>query len=210
MSQTSPVQPPAQVKVPWNAYLAVGVALFAFSLGPVWIRLAQAEGIPSLLIAVVRLTGATLFFTPFVLSRYGAQLRQLPRRDLLLGAAAGFWMAAHFILVFLALENTTVLMSEVLGGTSMLWVALLEALAFRLRHGRQVWLGIAVALAGGILIALAGGSGSIGRNLALGGVLAIGGPLAMRFTSSPGGSCERRSSRSAPSGWFTALLPLRR
>jgi drug/metabolite transporter (DMT)-like permease len=162
----------------WHAYAAVAVALTVLSFAPIWARFAQQEQVPSLAITFSRMALSALILTPLVIHRYSAQIRRLQRSDLLFAALAGLWFALSFTLFFLALENTTVIMNEVLGNSSPIWVAGLEVVFLKARLKRRVWLGIVIALTGGIVIALAGtGDVGVGRNPVVGGIFSICGAI---------------------------------
>ena len=108
---------------PLKAYGMLAVAITATSLAAIFIRLAQNEDVPSLLIAAARLTLATLILTPLTLRRYWSHIEGLSRRDLLLAGLSGMFLALHFAAWVTSLEHTTVLISVVLVSTSPLWVA---------------------------------------------------------------------------------------
>lgn len=151
-------------------YVLILAAFFIGAGGPILIRLAQGEGIPSLVIVTYRQLISLLFFTPFVLSRHRHELRQLAPRDLLFAALAGIVMAARFLLVFEAYNNTSIMIVGVLSGSGPLWVALAETVFLKAALSRNIWLGLFLALAGGVVIAFAGfdGGTSLGNNPALG------------------------------------------
>lgn len=143
---------------PMSAYLVLGVGLFAVSCAAIFIRYAQSDGLPSLLIAASRLIIATLVLTPFAFSRYRDHLTRLRRGDLLLAALSGFFLALHFVTWVSSLEYTSVLISVVLVATTPLWVALLEVLVLKVRLGWAIIAGFLISMFGGILIGLSGGS----------------------------------------------------
>jgi drug/metabolite transporter (DMT)-like permease len=140
----------ARIPVSVFIFLACGVA--AVSLSAIFIRFAQGEGIPSLVIAAGRLTISSLILLPFVLRKHVQDLRQLTRSDFLLAALSGFVLALHFASWISSLEYTSVLISTVFVTTGPLWVALLEVVFLRARFNRLVWIGLFVALIGGLLI----------------------------------------------------------
>lgn len=148
------------------------------SLASIFIRLAQAEGLPSLVIAAGRVSIATVLLTPLALARYHGAIRGLNRRDLALSASAGFFLALHFATWISSLEYTSVLISVVFVTTNPLWVALLEFSFFKTRLSRAVLIGLALAVGGGILIGLTGEAGSAGSNPVLGALLALAGAIA--------------------------------
>lgn len=175
MTTNSPSVPRAAV--PARVYLVLLAGLMAVSLGAIFARLAQDAGLPSLLIAAGRLTISALLLTPFALSQHRGLLRQLGRRDLLLAAGAGLFLALHFATWIASLEYTSVLISVVLVSTGPLWVALLEVIFLHARLNRLIVLGLGVAFAGGLGIAAAGSGGAEGSNPALGAVLSLTGAV---------------------------------
>lgn len=147
---------------PSTAPRAYGVLLFgvaAISMAAIFIRLAQAEGVPSSIIAGGRLFIAALILTPAVLRKaeYMAQLRGLGRFDRSLVALSGFFLAMHFMAWVTSLEYTSVLISGVLVTTSPIWVALMEVFILRARLSRMVIAGLILAMTGGVIIGISGG-----------------------------------------------------
>ncbi len=128
-------------------------AILAVSTASIFIRLAQREA-PSLVIAAFRLTFASLILAPIALTRHPAELRNLTRRELLLGLLSGLFLALHFATWISSLEYTTVASSVVLVSTSPLWVALLAPVVLREQLTRPVLVGMLLALIGGAVIAL--------------------------------------------------------
>jgi drug/metabolite transporter (DMT)-like permease len=162
---TSKPAPPLASGVPTAAALVLGI--LAVSTASLFIRYAQHEA-PSLVIAAGRLGLATLLLAPFALLHVGhrAQVRGMGRGDLGLALLAGVFLALHFATWITSLAHTTVVSSVVLVTTSPLWVALLSPLVLRERLTARTLLGIALALSGGTIVALAdagaagGGSGA--------------------------------------------------
>lgn len=133
--------------------LGLLTAILAVSTASIFIRFAQAEA-PSLVIAALRLTFASLALTPFALTRGRAELCRLSRRELLLGLLAGVFLAVHFATWISSLEYTSIASSVVLVSTGPLWVALLSPLFLREPLTRPVLFGMLLALAGGTVIGL--------------------------------------------------------
>lgn len=158
----------------WWPYLVFAIGILAGSAGPIVLRYAHAQGVPSPVLTAFRLTISALLITPLVLNRYSAELRRLSRKDILVGIAAGAIFAIHFTLVFDSYRFTTILIAGVLIGAIPLWTALIERFVLHERLGRVVWIGLGVALTGGALIGLSGSrSTHPGENLLLGGALAL-------------------------------------
>jgi drug/metabolite transporter (DMT)-like permease len=157
-----------------RAYVILTIGMIAASFAAVFTRLAEYDGVPALVIAAGRLTLGSLMLMPFILKRYSAELRRLSKRDVLFAAAAGAWLALHFILFIKGLEYTTVLVSIVLGATSPLWSAILDMLVLKGRISRPVWMGMGLAFIGVLCIGFAATKADeVGQNTLLGGTLTI-------------------------------------
>jgi drug/metabolite transporter (DMT)-like permease len=177
--------PQARQQPPLQAYIVTLIGIAAVSMGSIFIRLAQAEEVPSLFIAAARLTLAALILTPFALRRHANEIRQLGRQDLLLAGLSGLFLAGHFATWVLSLEYTSVLISVVLVNTHPLWVALLEVVFLRARLAKLVIAGLFIGITGGLIVALSGGDAiAIGQNPLLGSGLALAGAVtvAVYFT----------------------------
>ena len=133
--------------------------ILAVSTASIFIRCAQPAA-SSLTIAAGRLVFATLALAPLALTRHRAALARLTARELRLAALAGLFLAAHFALWIASLERTTVASSVVLVTTTPLWVGLLSPLFLREPLTRRLALGIALALAGGVIVGLGGAGGT--------------------------------------------------
>jgi drug/metabolite transporter (DMT)-like permease len=166
-------------------YAVLGAAVLIVSSAAIMIRLAQAEGIPSLSIAALRLGIAASILTPIVLARGGPEIRSLSRREVLLGAGAGAFLAAHFASWISSLAFTSVASSAALVTTNPIWIAIASWLLFKERPALGLALGIALAFGGSALLFLsdsraaahAGSEPLLGNSLALLGSLAICGYL---------------------------------
>ena len=130
------------------------VAVLAVSTASIFIKLAQAEGSPSIVIAAARLTIASLVLAPFALIRSRSELRGLRRSEWLLALLSGLFLALHFAVWITSLEYTSVASSVVLVTTTPLWVALLSPLVLHERVGPLAVLGLALALTGGVIVGL--------------------------------------------------------
>ncbi|MBN1286846.1 MAG: DMT family transporter [Anaerolineae bacterium] len=146
-------------------YVMIAVAIVAVSTASIFIRSAQREA-PSLVIAAYRLAIASLILTSIMLltPRYRAELRRLTPGDLAWALASGVFLGIHFATWISSLDYTTVLVSVVLVTTTPLWVALASALLLHERLRRDTIIGLALALAGGVLIALGGDAGAAGAS----------------------------------------------
>ena len=164
--------------VPRSVYLFLLAGVAATSMAAIFIRLAQLDGAPSMLIAVGRLTLSALLITPIVLCRHRGALASLTRTDLLLALASGAFLALHFVLWITSLELTSVLISVVFVTSGPLWVALMEVIFLRARLSRLAIFGLILATLGGVLIGVfGGGEAQPGPQPLLGALMALGGAI---------------------------------
>lgn len=131
---------------------AVLVAILAVSTASLFIRFAQNDGAPSLVIAALRLTFATLLIAPIALTRHWDELRRLTRTEILLGGSSGIFLAVHFAAWISSLEYTRVASSVIFVSTGPLWVALLSPVVLKEHLARSAVAGLALALIGGAVI----------------------------------------------------------
>jgi drug/metabolite transporter (DMT)-like permease len=149
------------------------------STASILIRYAQAEGVPSLAIAALRLFIAVALLTPFALPALRRELPALGRRDLALAAASGAVLAVHFAAWITSLEFTSVASSAALVTTNPVWVGIASWLVLRERVGPAAVAGIALGLAGsGMILASSPAEGSAAPAPLLGNALALLGALA--------------------------------
>ena len=146
ISNDHPVFPPL-------AGLFLGI--LAVSTASIFIRFAQAE-VPSLVIAAGRMGFATLLISPFVF--FGKTKRDLQwgRQTWSLIILAGVFLGFHFATWITSLEYTSVASSVVLVTTAPLWVALLAPIFLKERLTRYVLIGLAISLAGSVIVSLSG------------------------------------------------------
>ena len=157
----------------------LGVGVLAVSFASILIRLAQAEGMPSLSIAAWRLIGASALLGPYAWATRRDEVRALPRRDLGLLALAGLFLGLHFAAWIASLGYTSVASSAVLVSMGPVFVALGAWLFWQERPSPVLALGILLAAAGSITISWAdlgqGGDHLRGDLLALVGGLMVAG-----------------------------------
>lgn len=147
---------------------AILIAILAVSTASIFIRFAQREA-PSLVIAALRLTVASLILAPVAFTRYHDELRKLTRADMFLGLLSGIFLAIHFATWISSLEYTSVASSVVVVSTGPLWVALLSPIFLKEPLTRLVLIGMLLALLGGTIIGL---SDSCTFNTSLSGAIA--------------------------------------
>ena len=150
--------------------------IFSAGVTPIAIRITQSEGMPSLVIVLFRLWLVSLGLLPLVWARYREDLRRVTRRQWLLSGIAGFWLAVNLLLLFAALEYTSVLMTSVLRRTSPIWIVLPEIVIFGAVFSRRFWLSLVVTVVGVTLVGIGGLSAiEAGSDPLLGGAMAIAG-----------------------------------
>lgn len=145
-------------ELPANLPFVLIAGVLAISSSAILIRFAQAEGLPSILIATARLMIAAFAMTPFVVRGYWQHISTISQRDLLFAVGAGIFLALHFASWVTSLEYTSVLISVVIVTSSPIWVALLEVFFLRAKLPRRVAIGLVIAIVGGLLIGFGGSS----------------------------------------------------
>lgn len=133
---------------------AILLAILAVSTASIFIRYAQSDGAPSLVIAALRLTFATILIAPLALTRHRDEIQRFTWTEILLGGFSGIFLAVHFATWISSLEHTSVASSVVFVSTGPLWVALLSPLLLKEHLSRTAMFGLVLALVGGTAIAL--------------------------------------------------------
>jgi len=129
------------------------LGILAVSTASIFIRFAQQE-VASVVIAAYRLGIAALILAPVALIRYRTELSQLTQRERMLGILSGVFLALHFATWITSLEYTTVVSSVVLVTTTPIWVAILSPFTIKENISKAIIVGLALALAGTMVIAL--------------------------------------------------------
>lgn len=149
------------------------LAVLGISVAAPLIRLSEAH---PLAIAIWRLGFSLVIVAAFLLGT-GSWRRwsTLSRRDLVIAAAAGVFLALHFWSWNTSVGLTTVAASVVLVNLQAPIVAIAGAAWLREAPNRTQWLGIALALAGAVIVAAPdlGGAFSGSRRALLGDALAL-------------------------------------
>jgi drug/metabolite transporter (DMT)-like permease len=167
------------LKHPISLALILGGGILAMSSAAVFIRLAQGMGAPSLVIAAYRLSIATLLMSALAVpKRAWADYAKLNLRQVALFVVSGLLLGLHFASWITSLGHTSVVSSVVLVSTTPLWIGLLSPLLLQETTPRLTWLGMLLAVAGGIVIALADSS-SAGQTTMWGNFLALVGAWMM-------------------------------
>ncbi len=152
--------------------LTLAVALLAVSTsGPL---IAAMAAVPALAIAFWRNAMASAVLTPYVLVRRRSELLTLNRREWRFALLAGLMLALHFGTWISSISYTSVASATALVATQPVWSALIARLRGDVVPVR-VWLGIAVALLGTVL--LTGADLTVSGDALLGDALALVGAV---------------------------------
>ena len=173
--------------------LVLTIGVFAISFSSIFIRWAQDEAVPSLVIAAWRTGLAGIILLPIALARQGDELRALPARGRWLALLSGALLGLHFGSWISSLEYTSITSSTVLVATSPLWVGLASPFVLGESLSRGLKTGIGLAIFGSLIIGLgdvvgwengapylipiAGSHALLGNGLALIGAFAAAGYL---------------------------------
>jgi len=171
------------------ALMTVGVLAVSLS-GPL---MAAATAVPALAMAFWRSgLGAMVLIAPAIARK--DELRRLTRSQVKHSCLAGLLLAAHFSTWVTSLTYTSVASATALVCLQVGWVVLLGRL-LGVRSSRQVWAGLAVALAG--VLVVSGVDFTIStRALAGDGLALIGGVFAAGYTIA-GGKARQQMSTTA-------------
>lgn len=148
----------------WN-WLALLLGVVAVSWGGPLVRFTSA---PALTVAAWRMIFSAAVFLPF-------GIRTWWKKEAPFALLAGIFLAAHFAFWIQSIHLTSIASSVVLVNTNPLFVGLFSWLLGE-RPKRAFWLGVAMGLAGTILIGL--GDFSLSPAALLGDALAVLGALA--------------------------------
>lgn len=156
-------------------FLSLGVGILAASFASIFIRMAQAAGMPSLVIAAWRLIFASMILLPYAWFTRRDEIRSLSGAEWRLLSAAGLCLSLHFATWITSLAYTSVASAVVLVSMGPVFVGLGSWLFLHERPGRKTLAGIALTVVGSIVIGLA--DFGHGENALLGDLLALAGAI---------------------------------
>ena len=136
-----------------NPYLLLLVGILAVSTAAILIRLILLEA-SALVIAAYRLALSALISGLLLLISHKSERTQLNRKDIGLLVLSGVFLSAHFAAWITSLEFISVSSSVILVTTTPLWVALLSPVVLKEKVSSRFYWGMAVAIIGGICIAI--------------------------------------------------------
>ncbi len=128
----------------WSGTLALGGAVLALTISPLFVRWADAPGVVT---SLYRMLIAAFFLSPFA-AQHVLKLNNTNKKDLLFPVMAGFFSAVDHGLWASAIENTTIANATLLNNISPLWVALFAMLVWRERFQLRFWVGLVSVMIG--------------------------------------------------------------
>jgi drug/metabolite transporter (DMT)-like permease len=141
----SGIEPPSASPV-----LVLFVSVLAMSWAAPLIRFSDA---PALAISFWRLAfSLPLIGAMLMITGEWRELPRMARRDLLIAACAGVFLAAHFVTWIASVALTSVAASVALVSTQPVWVALFGVVFLSERPLPRHWIGIGVAVCGAAVI----------------------------------------------------------
>lgn len=134
-----------------KTYLILFGGVFALSTSAIWVRLA---GAPSGVTAFYRLGITAVVLLPFFLLSKScrAEVKALRRGQWLEIAAAGAFLALHYLLWFESLDYTSIASSTVIVSLQPLFSIVLERVLLKSRFRPAALVGCGIALAGSVII----------------------------------------------------------
>ena len=160
-----------------NPMIMIVIGIIGISLSSIFVKYSAA---PSAVTAAFRLLWTVLLMSPVTLGKKATrdEFRKLSRKNVLLSALSGFFLAVHFVTWFESLSHTTVASSTTIVCTEVVWVSLGYCLFMKGRLSAKAVGVIAVTLIGSVMVALSDsmeGSGQLyGDMLALLAAVAVG------------------------------------
>ena len=151
------------------------IGIVAVSCGAVFVRCAQADGMPTIAIAAWRMIFASAVLLPYSFATRRIELCSIPRRELLLMACAGIFLGLHFAAWISSLGFTSVSSSVVLVSMGPVFVALGSWIFLRERPARATFIGLVLAAAGSVIVSW--GDFGRGHHQLLGDFLALTGAV---------------------------------
>ena len=140
----------------WQLVTVLSIGVLAVSMAAIFVRLSmEASGNNSIDFSLF-LAASRLIISAIILLPTWKNIKQLPVNPTAYyyAIAAGVCLAFHFATWISSLAFTSIAASTTLVTTNPIWVGLLSRWWLREKLSKQTTIGIVIALAGGILIAL--------------------------------------------------------
>ncbi len=156
--------------------IMIVIGVLGISLSAIFVKYSTA---PSAVTAAFRLSWTVLLMSPviWVKKEIRQELLRVNKREFILSALSGLFLAIHFVLWFESLQHTSVASSTAIVCTEVIWVALGFCLFLKGTLSKKAVLAIIVTFAGSVCIAYAdsstGGAHVYGDILALVSAVAV-------------------------------------
>lgn len=190
-----------------KTYLILFAGVFALSTSAIWVKLADA---PSSAIAFYRLLMAAMILLPFLLFKKESRREFLCLQggQILRIAAAGFFLALHYVMWFESLRYTSIASSTVLVSLQPVFSLVLERIFLKRKARPMALLGCAIALCGSFIIGF--GDFQLSGMSLFGDILAFlaAGVIAAYFFIGEGVRKEVSALSYSVSGYFVSALIL--
>ncbi|MEM8830286.1 MAG: DMT family transporter [Cyanobacteria bacterium P01_G01_bin.19] len=166
----------------WEIIIALIVGVIGVSSAAIWVRLAVDTANPDNKVGFsVFLAASRLIFSALILLTSWRKLKpsKISSTNIYYAIAAGICLAVHFATWITSLTHTSIAASTVLVTTNPIWVGLINWWWYKEKLNRQNIIGIAIALGGGVIIAIADRGGIVSNysNPLLGNSLALVGAI---------------------------------
>lgn len=129
------------------------ISILSVSTASLFIRFAQQEA-PSLVIASIRLSFASLLIAPFAIKMHRSEISTLVTQEFHYVFLSGLFLAIHFSSWISSLEYTSVTSSVVLVSTGPFWVAIISPIYLKEKISGPIFLGLIITFLGGMVLAL--------------------------------------------------------
>ena len=133
------------------------VGILGISLSAIFVKYSTA---PSAVTAAFRLCWTVILMSPVVWGKKAVreELLHVEKKEFLLSALSGLFLAIHFVLWFESLHHTSVASSTSIVCTEVIWVALGFCFFLKGKLSKKAVLAIVITFAGSLLIAYADSS----------------------------------------------------
>lgn len=176
-----------------HPFIMIVTGIIGISVSSILVRFSQA---PASVTAAWRLIWTVVLMTPVVFGKgdIRRELFSVGKKNLLLSALSGVFLALHFLLWFESLNHTSVASSTTIVCTEVIWVALGYCVFLKGKLSSRAVLAIGVTFCGSTVIALADSGGS-GMHL-YGDLLALAAAIAVAVYTLIGGIVRQKTSTS--------------
>lgn len=147
--------------------------MIAVSTSPVSVKiLNQYEDVNGIMLAFWRMSIAAIFMWLYSCLRNFGSFKN--RKNLIITNISGFFLGIHFALFFIALDLTKMANATFLGTLTPVFTLLLEIFYLKRVFSATIYLGLALALLGAVIIFFGSSSISLGSEHMWGNFLALG------------------------------------